>query len=1481
MAPTRIYIEDSDTSADAKLFVQRSAAPQTISGLVNDEPHVIVNTAASDAVTPTGVAVPAPVTLIDAPYFDGATTEEPPRLRVGIAHAIVPATYTVTPTSRSWEVLLSNAAPITLAGPSYTPDPLNNGQDATIVETATFPGGETLTAISAPYEIFTSASAETLIDLGDGFTMLVAGSPSIVTHVDGVVQIVSSGPVEVLQVTPATVGEGADLRHGHVINPAPIIGSANGVQGFDGRRSYYTAALTAPATFTLNPTDTVILSRSVATLPAASDQGRLGWSQHFRGVYVSATAADPLRPGPVLVRPAGNTTLSYVDAVDYLDRAAALPTTYDVPTATVPTIEQIEYALRFNPMHGMRTHTIAQGGYESFFPSQWTQQPPISGNSGNYGQSNAERMTDIFMLLFFPTARVPLATKAAILRLCDSYAHHSRSAWRLASISIGPDGAHQQQHQFPLILADWLRGVQPDLTGILGNWSQAYPVPQQDVDAWAAGYGDPDALNDYTGFEFNSHVMKRRRVTASAGNTVTMRIWRDSLTTQGDPSYIRWPWFEIVRPSDGATATIVSDSRTASPTGFSTKTVTIDAQPVPPFAADDVVFMRPKTALVLGAADWRERTSQRNNFTPNATVSYRGQAKWTALMFTRMLGAMTDDMAAAWEYFKRSHLPDDPPGDDYPSHNGALSLYDQDLVALHLSAMDAIPQPYLAPDYYPAVPAVDLTAASASLAFPEGNNGPGALLIPTQKGALAQSRTGIAQLPASTVPWAGFAIVRLPKGKRFWNSAPGIFGLSGSGGNIYRIRFNGEDSGNTPVNVFEAYNQGSSGSSAQPKSVEWTEDAALVVFWCDGASNWGLDWYSLIDGTRYAGTPVVAAGGANSINAASATFFQIGGASSATTYTANGGGYNWPGEIEAVGIATTGVTPAQWADIATGADIVATIGAANLKWLREFDGTTDTLAKPAAATADVSPASILVTGNGTTVPDSTILPGSTLRRQSPADWLTMNGLSHGWVYGLAGGETERPVPFAGEASASKNGETVEVRVIEVGTGRVVRDWTAVATVASGAWSGNLTLPQAEDWWIAQARCAGAQFDRRDEFAVGFKFLILGQSQMEIALVGDPAVSGVPANHLMSATYLSNQETPDNRMFMGRVSVAPVRASGQRFDSTGVRAFINQFRQFDPLTPIMLIKEAIQGTGSQQFIDDSGAVPTSGLREWSLFQAKLDAFGNDISAIVINWGTSETGAGDLDETVMANNWNAMFFGTGPAVRDHDMTTALRPGWRVAVSPLTRHTNRGAAPSRVRRRQVNWAIENPTVAAVGPPVSDMRIEAPGGPHQVGDDPNGNRVVMARMAIAAAKAMGLTNPQNPHFTTATRSGAVITINVALPNGGTLFSRAPTALRSFAVNEAGTESGSVTTGFTAAISGSTVTLTKTSGTWAAGTWVGYRSDLEDRANGDVAAELAIMEGALYETWADDVVTGWGLPVLGGLDGGGNWVPDWDVVVA
>jgi hypothetical protein len=598
---------------------------------------------------------------------------------------------------------------------------------------------------------------------------------------------------------------------------------------------------------------------------------------------------------------------------------------------------------------------------------------------------------------------------------------------------------------------------------------------------------------------------------------------------------------------------------------------------------------------------------------------------------------------------------------------------------------------------------------------------------------------------------------------------------------------------------------------------------------------------------------------------------SIGHNSAASNFNANGAGRKWGGEIEMVGYVRTTtllLDPAIWQRIALGANPEEIFPVSNLGYYRKLKGADLESRSPLPVnTNDLTQPAIPYGSTVVGIPASWLRPGSHIRRQSETQWLLPNRLEQGHVFAWFVGQDTREVAFSGKSAGCSG--NAQVQVYEADTGRVVLDWTTLGPIdgVTGDWSGSVDLPKAERWWWARFRPSGQPSlvaEMRSEFAVGYKIMVLGQSQMSIAVYS--GLAGTTFLTPMSASFLTNND--NTKITMERVGTARRNA--------GIAMFLNQIRQFDANTPIMMIEEAVNGTGMMELISD-GTISGGRGRSWAEVQALFDRYGNDVTAIVHNWGTNDMGATSAE---YRERLSALFLGTGPQAGDNSFAEALMPGWTVVISPLSRHTGNSSYVSNAdtaRTAGITWARTNGF--KIGPPCSDYNIDDDGGAHATPDILMGGAGMAAHMGVAAARALGIDTSQQPYFTTATLSadGTKITVGVALPNGGNLFCPLPDAVKSFEVNSGGNTSWAKS-GFTARVVENSIVLTKATGTWPAGTTVRYLQNLENRANGDVAAETAIIDSALYETWAPDVL-GRGLLILGSMSGG-IWSPDWSVTV-
>lgn len=501
-----------------------------------------------------------------------------------------------------------------------------------------------------------------------------------------------------------------------------------------------------------------------------------------------------------------------------------------------------------------------------------------------------------------------------------------------------------------------------------------------------------------------------------------------------------------------------------------------------------------------------------------------------------------------------------------------------------------------------------------------------------------------------------------------------------------------------------------------------------------------------------------------------------------------------------------------------------------MTFYRDFDGTAQSLsaghvaAKPVppenAASGNTTGPALRDSSADTTVLAGALAPGTdflwrdgkllTWRSIGVPGMATPPAPVPGYVRGLVPGAQAAEVAFGGTAVGYSG--TVEIRLIYRDSGTVALDWTPLGTIADGQWSGTASVPKStEGWLVTQFRIGGDIWNHRDIWGVGYKALQLGQSQTNIYLYGD-------ARSHRHVAHRHGHGQPGHR----QPSLSARAAGHGRQHEQFRRSAANSGAE----CAVMLLENAVNGTSQEALIDDSN---TS--RNWSSLQTTLDTWGNDISVVLKNWVTNEMNRTDAQ---FRDILDGMIKGTGtgrPMItvsmrrcsRAMSLPFPRPPATPAAAAPATSAAMPGNATS-TRRTEADYAQSNAEANAhglpdmiIGPPVSDFQIEDAGGPHQL---VSGSMVMGARMAMTLVKAVGGHIPDQPVFTgtaTLNPAGTQITVPVTLPNGGTLTAISPNAIRSFGVSSDGGSTWHVD-GFTAAISGNAVVLTKDSGTWTTG---------------------------------------------------------------
>lgn len=666
-------------------------------------------------------------------------------------------------------------------------------------------------------------------------------------------------------------------------------------------------------------------------------------------------------------------------------------------------------------------------------------------------------------------------------------------------------------------------------------------------------------------------------------------------------------------------------------------------------------------------------------------------------------------------------------------------------------------------------------------------------------------------------------------------------------------------------------------NSESAQSASWFKQAIdisalrkmLVAFRRDG-SDFRFEIYS--DGALI--SSVTQAVGAFATSARIGSGFPVGTMGGSTGIPLSSGSISgFPGSIGLIGHYVGAVTQADLEAMSAGVHPLTQLTAANWRQYRDLPDTTSaSLAKPAAATGDAT-AAWTATGTGFE------RGGDILPRRSGAIWLAADYLPDGFVWGIQPGATAATVTLSGKASGLAG--TIEARIFDE-TGQLTKDWTILtgSMIGGGAWAGTLAAPKNSGWGHIDVRPVADPtlvYRIRAKCGVGYKFGVMGQSQMQIAL-NAVAMAKTPA----ADTAISYQAW-DATLLLGTLK----RATPTRPVSDFMAVAGDLIRTTYTTAPICIVEYAVAGTGIDDLLDDT--IVKSPPRRWSDIPLIMAMSGADVSAMIINWSTDNQPTlaireGYLDPLIRGD----APVGASPAFNvDHYLRDGLTfpATMAIVLSPPTRHTDAAIASARdfsggtytgpagaARADYYAYPGAHPgVIAAIGPSIDDMAITTANGPHPPENVDEGPSRVARRLIVGLMRGMGLDMTTDPEITgSALASSTTIAITVSRPNGGTL--QTAWALKGVAVPggettvqgfEISTNGGTTWTrsGFTAEITdANTVTLTKTSGTWTAGNvrWRYLANGPLDYGQPTEAQKL--YHGMLYE--GSTLEGGIGLPV-------------------
>lgn len=587
-------------------------------------------------------------------------------------------------------------------------------------------------------------------------------------------------------------------------------------------------------------------------------------------------------------------------------------------------------------------------------------------------------------------------------------------------------------------------------------------------------------------------------------------------------------------------------------------------------------------------------------------------------------------------------------------------------------------------------------------------------------------------------------------------------------------------------------------------------------------------------------------------------------ASEATTATAraiNGAAtVGWEGATAFMYIGDAAVSDADCQAIALGADAVTRIGASAFKFARRFgmDATgAPTGLGPVAGTSDTTAAATVI---------GTFLPGGTPGRQGTTDFITLNPVSDYRGFGVDPVTLSATVPFAGNCGGIAYSGSISALLLP--DYRYRREVRFFGGQVQGRFINENGTPVAA-WQTVAATAAtgitpGLTFTENSRSAPAIKVMVQGQSQMTIF------GTGIALNNTLSdpAFSIARQERGTNntaaRVFQNRPELNGLHVSD------GLVEFAEVIRAGE-LGAVQVVMNALQGSSVIDMIDDwSRTVGDETLDTEDL----LTFAGNDVTVDLWQWYTTHQGLGSAFGTDILD---AVYNGTGPNATANQLGNIRSASAKVVISPATRAAPTSAGPldtdpnatiGAVRAVMRTWAAAND--AAIGPEITDMKLEPGQGPHQDITSVRGNVRLGIRLGEAVLRGIGASTSLDPTIGTPqfVSGKAAITLEVTLPNAGSTLRVDDAATYASNVQgfEISTNGGSTwsRSGFTAAFSGTTVTLPKSSGDWSAvtvgqmqvrynyGSPVGYGTSLES---------TELFRGGLYDGTA--LEGGIGLPVV------------------
>lgn len=302
---------------------------------------------------------------------------------------------------------------------------------------------------------------------------------------------------------------------------------------------------------------------------------------------------------------------------------------------------------------------------------------------------------------------------------------------------------------------------------------------------------------------------------------------------------------------------------------------------------------------------------------------------------------------------------------------------------------------------------------------------------------------------------------------------------------------------------------------------------------------------------------------------------------------------------------------------------------------------------------------------------------------APADAIACTDLTSGRIYQRAAGTSAKTITFSGTYTGTAP-TTVEVRIVNQSGGATIQDYTALsgASIAGGAWSGSLSVPQGDSsvWYnfLARGKDGGGNVlatssQTSNKWGVGIIVALLGQSNMRNMTT---VSSSPPASDDLTRQYTS--------------SWAVVAGNGS------IR-FANLLQDGADV-PIAVLPFAVGGTTIDEWNTDAGGI-------YSDFTDALTAVGGDCEFVLWHQGESDAidGTSKADyKTGLDTLYASLRTATGRN------TTTLKFGCAL-LGNISDGTATDATTDAIRQGQLEWIAVTTGAFFAGSSVDMVRTDA----------------------------------------------------------------------------------------------------------------------------------------------------------------------------